>query len=422
MDRITGELEKHEGKDIPTINVDDPTQSRNFTATVTVLNEDVLTEQGKYYEIPEGQNTVTFRVTARRSVIEKLSGSDFTATADLNYMEAGGRVPIDITANRYSNQLSISSKLHYLMIETGDKQNANFIIKGTTGGKAANGFSVNTVTVTPNVITVDGPKDIVSTISSVVAVCDVTGMSTDVTESTMPIFYDADGNEVDTSSLKCNVDTVEVAVDMVMVKEVAIDVQTSGTLAEGLELESVSANPPSIRVKGESENVNDLTSIVIPPTVIDLSTVTGNFETSVDITSYLPDGVTVDSSRNATVRIKVKLVDVDERSYEVPSANLSITNLSEGLTAEFTDDMITIRLTGLVSALDAIHPETITGVVDAEGLAEGNHIVEAVLTLEDNVTVGAVTCEISVQKEGAADEGREEEPPVDEEEKPAEEE
>ena len=83
------------------------------------------------------------------------------------------------------------------------------------------------------------------------------------------------------------------AVDMVMVKTVPVDVQTGGELAEGLELESVTVNPQSVRVKGESENINELTSIMIPPTVIDLTTISGNFETSVDLTSYLPDGVSV---------------------------------------------------------------------------------------------------------------------------------
>ena len=381
------------------INVDDPTQSRNFTSTVTILNDDVLTEQGKYYEIVNDQNTVTFRVTARRSVIEKLSGSDFTATADMKYLEGSGRVPIDITANRYANQLSVSSKQYYLAVTTGEKLNSNFIVKGMTSGKPAHGFDINSVTVTPNVITVDGPKDVVSKISSVVAVCDVSGMSTDVSENAMPVFYDADGNEVVKDKLTANVETVEVSVDMVMVKEVPIDVQTGGKLAEGLELESVTANPPSIRVKGESEKMNDLTSIMIPPTVIDLNTITGNFETSVDIGTYLPEGVTVDSPRQATVRINVKLVDVDTREYAVPTANLKIENVKEGCTATFEDETVTVQLTGLVSALDTINPQTMTGTVNASGLEEGRHIVEAVLKLEDNVTVGAVACEITVKAE-----------------------
>ncbi len=378
------------------INVDDPTQSRNFTSSVTIMNGDVLTEQGKYYEVADGQNTVTFRVTARRSVIEKLSGSDFTATADMNYLESSGRVPIDISANRYSNQLAISSKVHYLTIKTGEKQNSNFIVKGTTSGKPANGFAVNSVSVMPNVITVDGPKEIVSMISSVAAVCNVSGMSTDISESTMPILYDANGNEVETNGLTINVDTVDVSVDMVMVKDVPIEVKTSGKLKEGLELESVKANPQSIRVKGESEVVNDLTSIVIPPTVIDLSTITGNFETSVDIATYLPDGVSVESSRNATVKISVKLVDIETRTYEVPTGNITVENLAEGYSATFETETVSVAITGLVPALNEITSEKLKGTINASGLSEGKHLVEATISLEDNSTAGSVACEIII--------------------------
>ena len=34
------------------VNVDDPTQTKTFTTNVTVVNADVLTDAGRYYEIP----------------------------------------------------------------------------------------------------------------------------------------------------------------------------------------------------------------------------------------------------------------------------------------------------------------------------------------------------------------------------------
>ena len=62
------------------VNVDDPSQSKTFTTNVQMVNEQILTEQGKYYNIPENGNTVSFRVSAKRSIMERLSASDFTAT------------------------------------------------------------------------------------------------------------------------------------------------------------------------------------------------------------------------------------------------------------------------------------------------------------------------------------------------------
>ena len=40
------------------VNVDNPNQTRTFSAPVTVINEEVLTEAGRYYTIPDGNNMV----------------------------------------------------------------------------------------------------------------------------------------------------------------------------------------------------------------------------------------------------------------------------------------------------------------------------------------------------------------------------
>ena len=81
-------------------NIDDPNKTVRFTTNVTVENESAVTDMNKCYEVLNGTNTVTFSVTAKRSVINKLEDTDFTATADMNRMivdsdNKTARVPID---------------------------------------------------------------------------------------------------------------------------------------------------------------------------------------------------------------------------------------------------------------------------------------------------------------------------------------
>ena len=102
------------------VNVDNPNQTRTFSAPVTVINEEVLTEAGRYYTIPDGNNMVKFRVTARRSVIEQLSSADFTATADMNFLENDSRIPVTITFNGQSTGVTISAKRLYLQVVVGE--------------------------------------------------------------------------------------------------------------------------------------------------------------------------------------------------------------------------------------------------------------------------------------------------------------
>lgn len=177
------------------VNVDDPEQTKTFTATVQVINENVLTDQGKYYTLTDG-NTVSFRVTAQRSVLERLSSSDFTATADMNYLEDDERIPVDITVNRYASSVRISAQRLYLKVEVGDEMDARFSIRGETTGDPADGFAVDEVSVVPNVISVRGPAEYVSKIESVRAYCDVTGRNMDTSETVVPVFMTRSGKKV----------------------------------------------------------------------------------------------------------------------------------------------------------------------------------------------------------------------------------
>lgn len=378
------------------VNVDDPSQTKSFTVNVQVENANVLDESGEYYTIPEGESTVTFRVTANRSVLEALSASDFTAVADMNYLDHDkSRIPIEITANKYTSKVSIASKQYYLNVTIGSEKSAKFIITPQTQGTPAEGSAIDEVSVTPNVLQVTGPADIVSSISSVTATCDVSGMSTDITESVVPKIYDAKGKLIDTTNLQMNLSTVDVAVTMVSVKDVAIQVQTSGTPLDGLALDKITTSPETISIKGEAKVLNDISMITIPASVVDLSNATKSFDTSVDITTYLPDGVTLEDASETQVTISVALLSKESRTYKISTANLTINGLSSGLTGQFDGDTITAEVTGFASDLDKLKASEITGFADANQLTEGTHTVNVTLNLDmDTYQVGNVTAQL----------------------------
>ena len=61
---------------------------------------------------------------------------------------------------------------------------------------------------TSNLLKISGPSSVTSQISTVVATINVDGMSSDVTDTVVPVLYDADGNEIYASKLKMNINTV----------------------------------------------------------------------------------------------------------------------------------------------------------------------------------------------------------------------
>ncbi len=389
------------------VNIDDPTQTRTFTSVVTVTNEDVLKSAGKLYEIKDGVNTVSFRVTAKRSIIEKLSPSDFSAVADMNNLENGERIPVTVTAKTYANYITISNKQNYLYVELEDEATNRFVINAKTTGEAEEGVEVETVTCSPTVITVTGPQEIVSSIETVEASANIKGVNTDFTENVIPKFYDASGNEVDTKELSLSVSTVSVSVHFNNVKTVDIAVKTSGTLASDLTLGSIKTDPSSVMIIGEASALNNVSNITIPESVINLSNVTGSFITTVDISSYLPEGVELTDPNSSKVTIYVLMENETNATAHVPASNIQLRNVPEGLAVTLEIESVSVNVFGTESALAALNTEDIIGYVDCSNLSVGDSQstvlqfdnLEGVTIQNTSVTVKVVEDESSTNSE-----------------------
>ena len=137
----------------------------------------------KCYEVLDGTNTVTFTVTGKRSELEKLDDTDFSAVADMNRLiinDKGNKasVPIEISAKRTYTSVSINNKNKYMELSLEDLMSRRFMISADTSGKVASGYALGEVSVTnPNVLNVSGPASIVKKVDKVVATIDVDGMS-----------------------------------------------------------------------------------------------------------------------------------------------------------------------------------------------------------------------------------------------------
>ncbi len=382
------------------VNIDDPTQTRTFTSVVTVTNGDVLKSSGKLYEIKDGINTVSFRVTAKRSIIEKLSPSDFSAVADMNNLENEERIPVTIAAKSYANYITISSKQNYLYVVLEDEKTQRFVISAQTTGNTEPGLAVDTVTCSPTVLTVTGPEEVVSTINSVVATANITGVTSNFTESVIPKFYTERGDEVDARELTLSVSTVSVSVAFSNTKAVDVVVKTSGTLSSDLTLESIKTDPSSVMIIGEASALNDVTSITIPESVINLSDLTGSFSTTVDISSYLPAGVALADTSSAKVTITVLMAGETSSTVDVAADNIEFKNVPEGMKVTLNSSDIKVNVFGTEKALSEISAKNLKGYVDCSGLAAGD-AQNAVLQFEkiEGVTIQNTSVTVNVAKE-----------------------
>ena len=376
---------------IVVVNIDDPTQTLSYTTSVNLENTSYLTSMDKYYEVLEGTNTVTFRVTAKRSVHDKLNGSDFSAAANMGKIEYDEktetyRVPVTITApQKYSKEIEMANKQNYIELSLEDLSRTQKVIKATTKGSVADGYALGDVKITSyNVLKISGPASIVSQIDTVTAVIDVDNVDTDVTDSVAPILLDADGNVVDTTKLTLSLSTVTISAQILSTKDVPVQFSISGTVEDGYMVTGISYQPTEVRIKGESAILNTINSISVPKEVLNLDGRTTDLETDVDITAYLPEGTALVLNSDGRIEVKVTIEPIVEKSYQVPVDNISLENLSNEYDCEYDAKYVKLTVSGSEDNMSILKKQNIRGTLELTRLSEGEHKLTPVWNLDSS--------------------------------------
>ncbi|MCR5195007.1 MAG: hypothetical protein K6D38_01700 [Pseudobutyrivibrio sp.] len=383
------------------VNVDDPTVPKTLPVRVNVINEDVLKDKGMTYKLKDGINIVNVKFSAKRSIMEKISSSDFTATADMEQLQNEERVPVTVVANSYENAIKISEKQNYLLVELEKEESKRFAIEAKTTGTLESGLEVEELKCSPTVITVKGPEGEVNKIAKVEALVDVTDNTSDFTDVAVPKFYDKKGIEIkDLSDLRFSVNSVNVSVHFANRKTVDIVPKTSGTLSSNLTLDEIKTDPSSVIIMGEPEALNNVSSITIPDSVINLSNLNGSFTTSVDISSYLPNGVSLAEGSPSRVTIYVLMAGESHKEVEIPASNISFTNVVNGQTVALNDSNIKINVFGSEDSLKKLDVSQIKGTIDCSTLTIGDkHNVVVQFDNPDGITIQNTSVSVAVAED-----------------------
>lgn len=383
------------------INVDEPIRTVPYTASVKTENEDYITSNGKYFELLDGNNTVTFNVSAKRTYQEKLTNADFTAVADMEkieYVDDNGiyRVPVTVSCSKFSsNQVTISSKQLYIEVAMEDRGTVQKRITATATGNVADGCALGEVSiVTSNLIKISGPSSVTSQIDTVEASINVDGMSSDVTDTVAPVLYDVDHNVIDPTKLKMSVTTVTISAQILNTKDVPIEFETTGTVAKDHVVTGIEYAPQSVRIKGETSVLNTVNKVTVPAEVLDVTDATSDIKNTVDISSYLPSGVSLVLASDAKIEVTVKVESMEKVSYEVPVENITIENQAENQNIKILVDTVSVEIAGSQSAMKKLSAVDIKGTIDASGITNGEH--NAIVTIQVDDSLYQVTSTITV--------------------------
>lgn len=384
------------------INIGDPVDDKTFAnVRVNLLNTNVITDRNMVYEVLDGTDVVrTVRVSAVKSVIDKLTEGDIVAEADCANLTLNNTVEIKFYSNRDNSSIQdISGSIEMVKLNIEDKMTKGLTLSAETVGETADGYIINTIQTDQNRIEVSGPESVISRISTAKVTVDISEASSDIFTNADVILYDSEGNEVTSELLAMNTEAVKVTVRILATKEVPLIFDVMGTPAPGyMHTGEIESNPETVMIAGSSTVLAGINSITIPEEALNITGQDANMMTIVNIKEYLPDYVILTGSFSGKAQVTVYIEQVATRELKIAADHIRILGLKEGFTAELDNTVTeyTVTVKGLAADLTALNTETIYGHIMIEDMLEernmeelqaGTYTVPVEFTFGEDITI-----------------------------------
>ena len=368
------------------VNIEDPEKTKGFVIPVTIENSDYLTDMGKTYDILNNSDKISFTVTGKRSIIEELSESDFTAVANMeNINDEMTTVPVSVTASRYAGQIEINKRDATLKISVENLKTERYTVQVKTVGTPAAYCYIESAVADPKKITITGPESILNQIATVQASVDISGAEENIATNSKVVLLDEDGNEIPQDRLTLNRTSVAVDVTVTMGKSVPLKFVTNGTPADGYRFKEAECSVSNVNLVGSSEALASISELEITGSQMNIAGASSNVAASVDLSKFLPEGVSLASDQSKQISVTLVIEGRTAKTFAVPVKNITVKNLPSNYKLDFNADTVTVNLLGFEEDFADINPDDITGTIDASSFNPG--VVAAQVSIDGDYTV-----------------------------------
>ncbi len=381
----------------------DPKDTVTFNnIQVRLINTELLDEEGKVYEVLDNSNLVRVTVTGPQSIVKsELRRSDIVAEADMSKLTDINTIAITYYCENVSNDsVEIKGNHDSVRLNVEDKTSKWIKLESNTIGEVASGYLIGNVTLDQTNIEVTGPKSAISQV-------DHAGVDINVKDSTSSLsanvdikLYDADDNELTLESVKKNVNSAHMTVEVLATKEVPVEIEYMGVPEDGyMATGEVESSVPTVRIAGTASALVGISAITVPE---DRMNITGQSSDLVDIINlkeYLPSNVRLaNKSFDGKITATVYIEPIDTKDLTIPADNISITGVPDGMEAEVTStaEEYNITVSGLTRNVSILRDSSVTGVLDLnrwmednglEELTPGNYTIPVTFNLSEDITV-----------------------------------
>ena len=381
----------------------DPKDTVTFNnIQVRLINTELLDEEGKVYEVLDNSNLVRVTVTGPQSIVKsELRRSDIVAEADMSKLTDINTIAITYYCENVSNDsVEIKGNHDSVRLNVEDKTSKWIKLESNTIGEVASGYMIGNVTLDQTNIEVTGPKSAISQV-------DHAGVDINVTDSTSSLsanvdikLYDADDNELTLESVKKNVNSAHMMVEVLATKEVPVEIEYMGVPEDGyMATGEVESSVPTVRIAGTASALVGISAITVPEERMNITGQSGDLVDIINLKEYLPSNVRLaNKSFDGKITATVYIEPIDTKDLTIPADNISITGVPDGMEAEVTStaEEYNITVSGLTRHVSILRDSSVTGVLDLnqwmednglEELTPGNYTIPVTFNLSENITV-----------------------------------
>jgi len=392
--------------------IGDPKGQKTYdNIPVTFVNTELLDAENKVYSVLNDTDVVSVEVSAPKSILSTIRGTDIVAEADMAKLTDINTIAIKFSIpNVEVNSIEGNHDVVQLAVE--EKKTKWIRVEHGTIGEVAEGYIIYGETLDQTLIEVSGPSSLISEVSYAKAELDVTGATSNMSANVVVDLYDRDNQLIDQKNIKKNTDQIHMYVEILATKDVSVRTRASGIPAEGYALTGeTSSSISKITIAGTKYQLNSVSSIDIPESVLDVSDRTQTLTKSIDLEEYLPEGIRIaDATAKTVTTISAVIEPIQEIAITISAANISISGEIEGKVLEKDEQTQGYAFTfqGLQKNLDAFKLGDIQAKVDVaaylkdigkEDLKPGVYEMPIQVVTSEGVTVAnELTMKITVKE------------------------
>ena len=381
----------------------DPKDTVTFNnIQVRLINTELLDEEGKVYEVLDNSNLVRVTVTGPQSIVKsELRRSDIVAEADMSKLTDINTIAITYYCENISNDsVEIKGNHDSVRLNVEDKTSKWIKLESNTIGDVASGYMIGNVTLDQTNIEVTGPKSAISQVDHAGVDINVTDSTTSLSANVDIKLYDADDNELVLESVKKNVDSAYMTVEVLATKEVPVEIEYMGVPEDGyMATGEVESSVPTVRIAGTVSTLVGISAITVPEDRMNITGQSDNLVDIINLKEYLPANVRLaDKSFDGKITATVYIEPIVSKDLTVPAENISVTGVPDGMEAEITStaEEYNITVSGLSRDVSILHDSSVTGILNltqwmedngVEELTPGTYTIPVTFNLAEDITV-----------------------------------